>query len=166
MTCSEPNELCLVGVQSEPVRRHPVPHRLNDAQWLYLPSSHVLIEGVVSGWERVRSGVPQGSVLAPVLFVIFIDDIDANIRSTMLKFADDTKLVARVGSEEDKEVLIGDLIGLCGWSQDWQMLFNLDKCAVMHFGFSNIGDNVELGGKILASHTNEIDIGVTVQSWE
>ena len=65
----------------------------------------MLIEGVVSGWEMVRSRVPQGSVLGPVLFVVFIDDIDANIRSTVLKFADDTKLVAKVGTDEDREVL-------------------------------------------------------------
>ena len=85
----------------------------------------MLIEGIVSGWEMVRSGVPEGSVLGPVLFVVFIDDIDENIRSTGLKFADDTKVVARVGTEKDREVLRGDLVSLFGWSQDWQMLFNL-----------------------------------------
>ena len=73
-------------------------------------------EGVVSGWEMVRSGV---------LFVVFIDNIDENICSTVLKFADDTKEVVRVGME-DREVLRGDLVSLFGWSQDWQMLFNLD----------------------------------------
>ena len=91
----------------------------------------------------VRSGVPQGSVLGPVLFVVFIDDIDENIRSTVLKFADDTKVVARVRTEDDRE----ELVSLFGWSQDWQMLFNLDKCAVMHFGFNNIGESMKLGGK-------------------
>ena len=79
-------------------------------------------------------------MLGPGLFVVFIDDIDVNIRSTMLKFAVDTKVVARVGTEEDREVLRRDLISLFGWSQDWQMLFNLDKCAVMHFGFNNMGE--------------------------
>ena len=76
----------------------------------------MLIEGVCvgSGWEMLRSGVPQGSVLGPVLFVVFIDDIDENICSTVLKFADDTKVVARVGSEEDREVLIRDLVSLIG----------------------------------------------------
>ena len=44
------------------------------------------------------------------------------------------------------------------------MLFNLDKCAVMHFGFNNIGESMELGGKLLASHTSERDLGVIVQS--
>ena len=57
------------------------------------------------------SGVPQGSVLGPVMFIVFIDDIDEGIRSTVLKFADDTKLVARVGSEEDRERLRQDLHG-------------------------------------------------------
>ena len=65
------------------------------------------------------SGVSHGSVLGPVLFIVFIDDIDEGIRSTGLKFEDDTKLVARVGSEEDKERLRQDLIELLKWSEDW-----------------------------------------------
>ena len=56
------------------------------------------------------SGVSQGSVLGPVLFIVFIDDIDEGICSTVLKFTDDLKLVARVGSEEDRERLRQDLI--------------------------------------------------------
>ena len=78
--------------------------------WLTGRRQRVLIEGVVSGWEMARSGVPQGSVLGPVLFVVFLDDIDENIRSTVLKFADDTKVVARVGTEEDREILRRDLV--------------------------------------------------------
>ena len=61
------------------------------------------------------------------MMCLFIDDIDMNIRSTVLKFVDDTKLVARVGLEKDREVLRGDQSSLFGWSQDWQMLFNLGK---------------------------------------
>ena len=56
----------------------------------------------------------------------------------------------RVGTE-DREVLRGDLVSLFIWSQDWQMLFNLDKCAVMHFGFNNIWESMELGGKLLVT---------------
>ena len=85
------------------------------------------------------SGVPQGSVLGPVLFIVFIDDIDEGIRSTVLKFADDTKLVARVGSEEDRERLRQDLIELFKWSEDWQMLFNLDKCAGWYLWLKPVG---------------------------
>ena len=65
--------------------------------WLSDRRQRVVINGVVSGWERVESGVPQGSVLGPVLFIIFIDDIEDNVVSKILKFADDTKLIARVG---------------------------------------------------------------------
>ena len=70
----------------------------------------MVIEGVTSGWGVGVSGVPQGSVLGPVLFIVFIDDIDEGIRSTVLKFANDTKLVVRVGSEEDRERLRQNLI--------------------------------------------------------
>ena len=104
-----------------------------------------MVEGVASGWELVLSVVPQGSVLGPVLFIVFIDDIDEGIRSTVLKFADDTKLGARVGSEEDRKRLRQDLFKLFKWSEDWKMLFNLDKCAVMHFRFANEGMEVKLG---------------------
>jgi ribonuclease P/MRP protein subunit RPP40 len=132
--------------------------------WLSGRRQRVVIEGVASGWELVLSGVPQGSVLGPVLFIVFIDDIDEGIRSTVLKFADDTKLVARVGSEEDRERLRQDLIGLYKWSEDWQMLFNLDKCAVMHFGFANEGMEVRLGDRVLGEKKSERDLGVIVQS--
>ena len=54
-----------------------------------------------------------------------------------------------MGTEEDREVLRKDLVSLFGWFQDWQMFFNLDKSAVMHFGFNNIGESMELGGKLL-----------------
>ena len=57
----------------------------------------------------VLSGVPQGSILGPLLFVIFINDFDDGVINKLLKFADDTKIVSKVGTPEDVKVLQNDL---------------------------------------------------------
>ena len=91
----------------------------------------------MSEWIRVSSGVPQGSVLGPLLFVLYIkyiNDIDDHVVSKLSKFADDTKLFKAVTSLHDVDVMMNDLENLCKWSQDWLMLFNYDKCKVMHLG--------------------------------
>jgi len=68
--------------------------------------------------------VPQGSVLGPILFLIFINDLDSTLTSSILKFADDTKLFGRVNTDRDREVLQRDLYHLLEWSKKWQMPFN------------------------------------------
>ena len=104
--------------------------------WLSDRRQRVVINGVVSGWERVESGVPQGSVLGPVLFIIFIDDSEENVASKILKFADDTKVIARVGTVQEVERLRDYLRKLFQWAEDWQMMFNVDKCSVLHFVYN------------------------------
>ena len=79
----------------------------------------------------------QGSVLGPLLFVIFVNDMDHAVLSQLLKFADDAKLFRCVSDPGDAYILRDDLKSLCKWSEDWQMLFNVDKCEVMHFGAKN-----------------------------
>ena len=97
-----------------------------------------------SSWRDVLSGVPQGSVLGPLLFVIFINDIDELIGSNILKFADDTNF-----SREPQGIarLQEDLVNLAAWSNDWQMLFNVEKCKVMHMGYNNTCPEYFLNGK-------------------
>jgi len=85
------------------------------------------LQGVCSCWQPVWSGVPQGSVLGPVLFIIFINDLDCGILSSILKFADDTKRFGVVNSHDDSQVLQHDLHKLTDWSNDWQMTFNVDN---------------------------------------
>ena len=62
--------------------------------WLLDREQRVVVEGKFSDWAKVDSGVPQGSILGPLLFTIFINDIDTNLKNKILKFADDTKIFA------------------------------------------------------------------------
>ena len=102
--------------------------------WLKDRRQRVCIKGRWSGWIRVWSGVPQGSVLGPVLFLVFINDLDQGIASSILKFADDTKLFKEVRHNTDCEALQRDLDNVVLWAQKWQMQFNVKKCKVMHVG--------------------------------
>ena len=70
----------------------------------------------MSDWCNILSGVPQGSVLGPLLFVIYINDIDEVVNSKLLKFADDTKIFNKVNSVEKVENLRTDLRSLVSWS--------------------------------------------------
>ena len=106
--------------------------------WLADRKQKVNINGKVCGWMEVTSGFPQGSVLGPLLFLIFINDIDDGIISKIWKFADDSKICYKICNEADKEIIRGDLRKLFQWSEDWQMLFNIDKCIVLHMGSRNL----------------------------
>ena len=79
----------------------------------------------------VLSGVPQGSVLGPVLFLIFINDLPENIRSSVRLFADDCVLYRNIESPMDCQILQDDLNSLAQWETDWQMKFNVAKCHSM-----------------------------------
>ena len=92
----------------------------------------VVINGQYSSWTDVLSRVPQGSVLGPLLFVIYIHYIDKSIGCNILKFADDTNIFPGIKSSQDVARLQADLANLAAWSNDWQMLFNVEKLKVMH----------------------------------
>ena len=130
--------------------------------WLNDRSQRVVVNGKFSSWREVTSGVPQGSVLGPVLFLIFINDIDSSLTSSISKFADDTKLYRKVNDEKDASLLQKDLDRLLTWSQTWQMSFNADKCKVLHFGSKNLGYNYTMAGSTLSSVTSEKDLGVVI----
>ena len=94
----------------------------------------VVVNGSYSEWSEVLSGVPQGSVLGPLLFVLFVNDLPGCIATNMRMFADDTKVWSSVGSLLDGRKLQDDLDGLSRWSDKWLLRFNAAKCKVMHVG--------------------------------
>jgi hypothetical protein len=85
--------------------------------------------------------VPQGSVLGPVLFVTFINDLPDIVSGLVKIFADDSKIYSSVENEQQQQVLQNDLhvdrLHVCDWSRKWKLSFNATKCKVMHFGTNN-----------------------------
>ena len=93
----------------------------------------VVVNNEMSTWSTISSGIPQGSVLGPTFFGVFINDIPDSINSTVNVFADDTKLFRSVTSDEEHVVLQSDLDMLADWSETWQLKFNASKCKVLHW---------------------------------
>ena len=92
----------------------------------------VVINGQFSGWSRVSSGVPQGSILGPLLFILYINDISGVAKNSTIKiFADDVALYKTIETVEDCKGLQTDLDSICHWCKMWQMKLNPSKCEAL-----------------------------------
>ena len=129
--------------------------------WLSNKQQRVTIDGSKSNWGGKTSGVPQGSVLGPLLFIIYINDLDNGISSDISKFADDSKIGRIIKSESDVKDLQGDLDRLNEWMVKWQMDFNIDKCKVVNIGRKN-PQNRYINRIMLNRSECERDLGVQV----
>ena len=89
----------------------------------------VSVQGEFSSFKDILSGIPQGSVLGPLLFILFINDLPDCLKSSVKIFADDLKLIANLS---DKTVVDNDLKSLEDWEIKWLLEFNSEKCKVLH----------------------------------
>jgi hypothetical protein len=144
-------------------------------QWIdnFLTQRHqrVVIDGQASDWTPVTSGVPQGTVLGPLLFLTFINDLPTGIASKLRLFADDCLMYRTIANTSDTTDLQQDLDRLHQWSSNWQMQFNTDKCHLMRFTLRRnvINAHYHLGDNQLTSVTDYPYLGLTFScdmSWK
>ena len=153
------------------LKRFGLPEKLISwiKQFLIGRQQRVKIEGVASTWSDVESGVPQGSVLGPLLFVLFINDIVEDISCNVYLYADDMKIFTGIVSEGNCKQLQQDIDTIVKWTAKWQLELNADKCkALTIYGKHNqnttrvyhITDNS--GVTPLANSNGEKDLGIFV----
>ena len=139
-----------------------IKHFLNDR------TQQVTIQGENSDFRDVTSGVPQGSILGPLLFVIYINDLAKTTNSSVFLYADDTKIFRPIKTEKDKEILREDLHKLQAWSDKWLLKFHPDKCKHLEIGQKNNQSqyklNINSKDHILEKVTEEKDIGVLIDT--
>ena len=125
----------------------------------------VRVNGELSSPKPVISGIPQGSVLGPLLFVLYINDLPDVVKSNILLFADDTKIFNQVKSRSDALLIQEDINELEQWSDKWLLRFNTDKCHVLTLGkIENIQHTFRytLYDKELDHVFEEKDLGVII----
>ena len=121
----------------------------------------VILRNGSSNWQPVISGVPQGSILGPILFLLYVNDLPDYVKHTAKMFADDTKLYTKINSVSDCEELQEDLNALAHWSRLWLLKFNADKCIVLRI-YAAVSYLYSLNGTYLSEETEQRDLGVII----
>ena len=126
---------------------------------------HVKINNTLSPPATVSSGVPQGSVLGPLLFLCFSADLPSVIKySNISIYADDTKLFREISSYYDCLLLQYDLVNVCDWATKWQLRLNAEKTKKLTIGIDKFNFDYSIDGNVIESVESMCDIGVHIQS--
>ena len=129
-------------------------------------TQRVVCNGRFSDWASVKSGVPQGSVIGPILFLIYINDLPEEVKSTVRLFTDDTIMYMTMTSTNDATSLQKDLDNLASWEKKWQMQFHPQKCSVLRITRKKTTQihDYQLHGHILKSENSSKYLGVTIDN--
>ena len=131
----------------------------------------VKVKNNLSSERQVTSGVIQGSVLGPLLFNVFINDIDDVVNHcAILKYADDIKIYRCFASDNASQIansalFQSDIDDLATWTERFDVKFNLSKCCVLHFGKSNIKANYRMNNLNITKKEQEKDLGIVIFSF-
>ena len=138
------------------------------ASYLSNRQQRVVLDGVFSDWLPVTSGVPQGSILGPLLFLVFANEMPSYVQhgSSLALFADDSKLYRPMDSVSSPALLQSDLDGLHSWSSDLRMTFNATECKVLRMSKRRSCrkslNTYHLGEEVLSHSPETSDLGVSV----
>jgi len=130
----------------------------------------VTINGATSNWLKVTSGVPQGSILGPLLFLIYINDLPDTLspNTKCAIFADDTKLYREITGINDANELQQDLTKVANWGESWGLKFNIAKCKALKISRAapvpNIESQYHMNNVAVENTDSMVDLGVTVVS--
>ena len=129
----------------------------------------VKLHGHKSSNLPVRSGVPQGSILGPVLFLVYVNDLFPQVHhSKLMMFADDSECLKVIRSNQDSLLLQEDLDSMAKWCQDWNMSFNCKKCSLLRFGHSHLSTSYTINSDPISASNQHKDLGIlltTSLSW-
>ena len=162
--------LCPNGRCNPPSASHPPPPYTRHSlyMWLWFKSyltnrlQYVSINNCKSGLLQVKSGVPQGSILGPLLFIIYVNDLSPVINNShILGYADDTKCYKHMVTQFDQQLLQDDLNSLLHWSELVDLSFNPNKC--VHICINpKIIQSYFLGDNIIPTRSIQNDLGVAI----
>ena len=134
------------------------------ASFVHNRQQRVVLNGKTSSWIPVTSGTPEGSVLSPLLFLLFINDLPSHVHSECLMYADDVKIYREVRSTADSDLLHADLARLVNWSLTWKLKLNASKCKSFTITLKRIPivSSYAVCGEVLERVTTIRDLGVVL----
>ena len=136
------------------------------ANYLHNRQQRVVLQGSSSDWKHINAGVPQGSVLGPLLFLIYINDMSEGLESKLSLFADDNLLCMTSDSEEQNaRILNNDIAKIERWAKQWLVTFNPDKTNSMSISTNNVPPQHQLYmyNRQIEDVTHSLHLGVTLQ---